>query len=160
MDHIHFWEDRGSLPCSQKPSTCPYPQTDYSIPFNPIHFNIILPCTLRYSEWFLYCRFPHQNPARVSFLPHTCFVPHPQWGWIRSWNGGSFSYMQWLLQLEAVTVLPWAGASVTHSGSWSVLTGRGLWWFPAFSFVPVHNYRHTPGNVTRLTFSRWTSRGF
>jgi hypothetical protein len=40
-------ETEGSLPCSQKPSTGPYPEPDESSPYRPsyfcqIHFNIIL----------------------------------------------------------------------------------------------------------------------
>jgi hypothetical protein len=32
----HFMEPEGSLPCSQEPSTCPYPEPDRSNPYHPI----------------------------------------------------------------------------------------------------------------------------
>jgi hypothetical protein len=43
----HFMEPEGSLPCSQEPSTAPYPEPDQSSPsyFSKSHFNIILPRT-------------------------------------------------------------------------------------------------------------------
>jgi hypothetical protein len=28
-------------------------------------------------KWSLTLRFPHQNPAYTSPLPHTCYMPHP-----------------------------------------------------------------------------------
>jgi hypothetical protein len=39
-------EPEGSLPCSQEPSTGPYPESDQSNPYYPIlkiHFNIVHP---------------------------------------------------------------------------------------------------------------------
>jgi hypothetical protein len=45
----HFMELQGSLPCSQEPSTGPYPERDRSGPYHPIlskiHFNIAHPPT-------------------------------------------------------------------------------------------------------------------
>jgi hypothetical protein len=40
-----FMEPEGSLPCSQEPSTGPYPELDQSNPYHPINFNIIHPST-------------------------------------------------------------------------------------------------------------------
>ena len=37
-----------------------------------IHCNIILPSMPEFSKWPLSLRFPHQNPAYTSPLPHTC----------------------------------------------------------------------------------------
>jgi hypothetical protein len=44
-------EPEGSLPCSQGPSTAPYPEANQSNPYHlsKIHFNIILPPTSRSS---------------------------------------------------------------------------------------------------------------
>jgi hypothetical protein len=45
----YFMEPEGSLPCSQDPSTGPYPEPDRSSPYHPnlskIHFKIIPPPT-------------------------------------------------------------------------------------------------------------------
>jgi hypothetical protein len=45
----HFMEPEGSIPCSQKPSTGPYPEPYQSTPSHPIslkiHFNIVHPPT-------------------------------------------------------------------------------------------------------------------
>jgi len=49
-------ELEGSLPCSQKPATGPFPEPDESIHTFPPYFpkirsNIIVPSTTRYSKW-------------------------------------------------------------------------------------------------------------
>jgi hypothetical protein len=42
-----------------------------------IHLNIILTSTPGSAQWSLTLRFPHQNPAHASPLPHPRYMPHP-----------------------------------------------------------------------------------
>jgi hypothetical protein len=44
--------------------------------FPKVHSNIILPSTLRSSEWSLPIRFSDHNFIRISHLFHACYVPH------------------------------------------------------------------------------------
>jgi len=66
----------GSLPHSQEPVTCLYPEPDKSSPLK-IYFNIMFPSTRRYFKCFLSLRIPHKNPVRTSSLPHTCYMLRP-----------------------------------------------------------------------------------
>ena len=50
-------------------SACP------SFHFLKIHLSIILPSMPGSSKWPLSLRFFHQNPACISPLPHTCYMP-------------------------------------------------------------------------------------
>jgi hypothetical protein len=74
-------EPEGTLPCSQEPSTGPYPGPDESNPHFPtlfpyIHSNIIFPNTPKSSIWFPYFRFSDKSFARISHLSRACYMPH------------------------------------------------------------------------------------
>ena len=73
-------EPEGSLPQSQVPATCPYPEPARSSPYThvplpEIHLNIILPSTPGFPQWFLSLKFPHQNPVYASPLPIRATCP-------------------------------------------------------------------------------------
>ena len=75
-------EPKGSLPHSQVPATCPYPEPARSCPyptshFLKIHLNIILPSVSGSPQWSLSFRFPHQIPVQASPLPHMHHMPRP-----------------------------------------------------------------------------------
>jgi hypothetical protein len=72
-------EPEGSLPNSEVPASCPYPEPNQSNPCLPSHFvknhlNIILLSKPGSSKWPLSLRFPHQNPAYTPTLRHTFYV--------------------------------------------------------------------------------------
>ena len=72
-------EPQSSLPYSQAPATCPYPEPDRSSPYPPSHFmqillNIILQSTSWSPQWSLSFRFPHQNLVHNSPFLHTCHM--------------------------------------------------------------------------------------
>ena len=73
-------ESEGSLPHSQAPATCPYPQPARSIHtptsyFLKIHLNITLLSKLGPPKWSLSFRFPHHNPVNISLLPLCAICP-------------------------------------------------------------------------------------
>jgi hypothetical protein len=66
-------EAEGSLPCSKKSTTSPYPEPHESSPHRPIlffknHFSIILPATSKSSKWFF---LQEQNEEKNNF--HTIY---------------------------------------------------------------------------------------
>ena len=73
-------EPHGSLPYSQVPATCPYPEPDRSSPCTyillpgQIHLNTFLPSTPGSPKWSLSLRFSHQNPVYTSPLPRTSYT--------------------------------------------------------------------------------------
>ena len=61
------------LPRSQQPATCPCPEPDESSSKPPTVFNIHLMLPRpghRFSKWFLFLSFSHQNPVRMSSSAH------------------------------------------------------------------------------------------
>jgi hypothetical protein len=71
-------ESEGSLPCSQEPSTSPYPEPDYSSLYHPILRPILTLSTLVVSF------FRDSSPLSYMhyFSPHSCYIPctsHPLW---------------------------------------------------------------------------------
>jgi hypothetical protein len=60
-------ETKDSLPCSQKPANCPYPQTCEPSPHSPIYALGLVTLSFRYL---------HQNSARI-LLPHRFHTARP-----------------------------------------------------------------------------------
>jgi hypothetical protein len=74
----HFTKSEGLLPCSKRPTVCTYPKPHKSSPLSFDFSNIFLilesHLRLRLPE-LIYLNFPHQIPALISLIPHTCHAP-------------------------------------------------------------------------------------
>ena len=89
-------EPESSLPYSQLPATCPYPEPHQFSPcltfhFLEIHFNIILPSMPGSSKWSLSLRLPHQTLYMPVLSPYVLHAPptsfwiwSPEQYWVRS----------------------------------------------------------------------------
>lgn len=62
------------VPCSQEPTSCPYPAYDPS--HHPVSTicNTVLPSMTRSSKWSLFLRFPHQTLYVFIFLCRMCHM--------------------------------------------------------------------------------------
>jgi len=109
-------EPKGSLPLSQVPTICPYPEPARSIPyplshFLKIHLNIILPSMLGSPKWSLSLRFPQQSPVYASPLSHTRHMPDPS-------HSSRFYHPQnigWAVQIIKLLVKKFSPLRVTSS---------------------------------------------
>jgi hypothetical protein len=74
-------EPVGSLPCSQEPSTGPYPEPDQSNLYHPIlskiHFNTVHPPTSWSSQWPPSIWLSHKYPICIPPLPNSCYMSCP-----------------------------------------------------------------------------------
>ena len=69
-------EYEGSLPHSQAPANCPYPQPAWSSPYPHIPLlNIILPSMPRSPKWSLSLRLPPPKFWKCLSYPHTYYMP-------------------------------------------------------------------------------------
>ena len=75
-----FYGTQGSLPHSQVPTTCPYPEPARSSPhptphFLKIHLNIVLPYMPGFPKWSVSLRFPPKKTYICHFPPICATCP-------------------------------------------------------------------------------------
>jgi hypothetical protein len=71
----HSVQPEGSLPCSQEPSTSPYPESGQSNSHQPTPFLWDHPPTFWSSQWSLTFWFSHQYPICIPLLPSRATCP-------------------------------------------------------------------------------------
>ena len=105
-------ENEGSLPHSQVPATCLYPESARSRShFLKIHLNIILPSTPGSPMWSLSLWFPHQNSVYSSSFPHKYYMAHPfNFSWFDHPNN-----IWWGVQISQLLFFSFLHSSVTLS---------------------------------------------
>jgi hypothetical protein len=75
----HFMKPESSIPCSQEPSTGPYPELHQSNPYHSIiskiNFNTVHPPTSWSTQWSRSFWFVHQYPICIPLLHRSCYMP-------------------------------------------------------------------------------------
>ena len=74
---LHFMEAEGSLPHSQEPATCPYPESDQSSPWpHPAYWRPILILSSHLRQGLPSGLFPSSLPTKTLYSTlHTCYMP-------------------------------------------------------------------------------------
>jgi hypothetical protein len=100
-------EPEGPWPCSQEPTTSPYPEPDKSNAHPPtlfpISLYIILPSMLSTSEWSFPLSLFSQNFVRISHLTHAHYIPPPPPQSHLPWH--DYANIWWKVQIIKVLIV-------------------------------------------------------